>query len=163
MCYHAKLYCPGQRLLGSVRGWKKHKRVQEGDYLTSKQNVLPTVSNSWPGMARISSAFSVDCHDLICLLLLLLRTIKTAGISSAFSVDCQDLVCRLSLQLDRQDLVCLLLLLLRTIKMAGVSSAFSYCWWTVMFLSAFSHYWWTVKISSASLATTDGWVHFNTP
>ncbi len=34
MCYHAKPYRPGQRLLGSVRGWKKHDRVWGGDYLT---------------------------------------------------------------------------------------------------------------------------------
>ncbi len=48
MRYHAKPYHLGQRLLGSVRGWKKHKRVREGDDLKSKQNTSMTVSKSRP-------------------------------------------------------------------------------------------------------------------
>ncbi len=58
MCYHAKPYRPDQRLLGSVRGWKKCKRVWEGENSKSKQNTLTTVGKSRPGTAGISSVFS---------------------------------------------------------------------------------------------------------
>ncbi len=96
MRYHAKPYHPGQRLLGSVRGWKKHKRVREGDDLKSKQNTSMTVSKSQPhhldtglsslttaglsrsGLSSLATADNVrNGRDLDCLLSLLLRMIWT--------------------------------------------------------------------------------------
>ena len=74
MCYHAKPYRPGQRLLGSVRGWTKRKRVREGDYSTSKQNTSTTVGNSRP---RLQSKVKCDQDYCVCLLSPLLRMIWT--------------------------------------------------------------------------------------
>ncbi len=144
MCYHAKPYCPGQRLLGSVRGWKKRIRVREGDYLTSKQNISPTVGNSrlplqckvkydqnyyvcgglpsltTAGLSR-SGLPSLATGNLDCVLSLLLRMIGTAGISSAFSHYCWwwsglERSGLPSLTTPEDDLDCLLLLLLNVVK-----------------------------------------------
>ncbi len=71
MCYHAKPYCPGQRLLGSVRGWTKRKWVWDGDYSTSKQthwrqSAIPNpiilillMTAIWS--AKLRTAFSCYC------------------------------------------------------------------------------------------------------
>ncbi len=69
MRYHAKPYCLGQMLLGSVRGRKKWDRVREGDYSTCKQNASPTVSNSRPHHLESNQA---------CLLTILLMMICSA-------------------------------------------------------------------------------------
>ncbi len=110
MSYHAKPYCPGQRLLGSVRGWKKCKRVREGEDSKSKQNTSTTVGKSRPGMAR-------NGQDLVCLLLLL-RTIETAGSCLSSTTPEDDRNGRISSvfyyswgRLKRPDLICLLGLL----------------------------------------------------
>ncbi len=82
-CYHPKPYRPGQRLLGSVRGWTKCKRVREGDYSTSKQNTSTAVGNSRPHHLDTFDDGNLVCQAQDCLLLLLLMTIKTAKIGAA--------------------------------------------------------------------------------
>ena len=51
MCYHGKPYGAGQRLLGSVRAWIKHDRMQMGDYSTCKQNASLTSLGFWSCIA----------------------------------------------------------------------------------------------------------------
>ncbi len=74
MRYHAKHDRLGQRLLGSVKGWRKRYRVRESDYSTSKQNASPTVGKCRPHHLE---------SNQVCLLSLLLRTIWTS-----FSCSC---------------------------------------------------------------------------
>ncbi len=79
MRYHAKTYCLGQRLLGSVRGWKKHDRVWGGDYLTSKENALLTVSKCQPHPINTSDDSCLVCKALDGLLSLLQRQSEWLG------------------------------------------------------------------------------------
>ena len=104
MHYHAKPYHPGQRLLGSVRGWKKRDRVtiRQVNKMHRRQSANVGLIISSP----IKSAFSHYCwgqygrprsgltslataeDDVDYLLSLQLRTIRTTRISSAFSHYC---------------------------------------------------------------------------
>ncbi len=121
MCYHAKPYCPGQRLLGPVRGWTKCK-VRVGVCLRSKQNASMTVGNSRPWL---QSKVKCDQDYCVCYCWWQPLGLHSCGLPSLTPAEV-DLDCLVSLQLDCQDLVCLLLLLLRLIW-----TVFSrYCWGT---------------------------------
>ncbi len=76
MHYHAKPYHLGQRLLGSVRGWKKCDRVtiRQVNKMHRRQSAS-RVQSDLPSLATAED-------DVDCPLSLLLRTIGTAGISS---------------------------------------------------------------------------------
>ncbi len=91
---HAKHYRPGQRLLGSARGWKKRDKVtiwqvnkMHGRQSASVGLILSSPIRSafshycwgWCGLPSLATAEdNQNSQDLVCLLSLLLRKIGTA-------------------------------------------------------------------------------------